>query len=87
MGLIISRLIPLFCLNRRQLFTNRLHEGPSRLYHLVKHGWKDIVLLERSELTSGSALLRGRGEPRSETTPWRNHTVSVCQRETRVLDR
>ncbi|MCY4285881.1 MAG: FAD-dependent oxidoreductase [Thiotrichales bacterium] len=28
--------------------------GCSVLYHLVKHGWKDVVLLERSELTSGS---------------------------------
>ena len=28
--------------------------GCSVLYHLVKHGWKDVILLERSELTSGS---------------------------------
>ncbi len=28
--------------------------GCSILYHLVKAGWKDVVLLERSELTSGS---------------------------------
>ncbi len=28
--------------------------GCSVLYHLAKHGWKDIVLLERDELTSGS---------------------------------
>ncbi len=28
--------------------------GCSVLYHLAKFGWKDIVLLERSELTSGS---------------------------------
>ncbi|MCG6902595.1 MAG: FAD-dependent oxidoreductase [Rhodobacter sp.] len=28
--------------------------GCSVLYHLAKHGWKDAVLLERSELTSGS---------------------------------
>ena len=29
--------------------------GCSILYHLAKHGWKDAVLLERSELTSGSS--------------------------------
>ena len=28
--------------------------GASVLYHLTKLGWKDVVLLERSELTSGS---------------------------------
>ena len=28
--------------------------GCSVLYHLTKLGWKDVVLLERSELTSGS---------------------------------
>ena len=28
--------------------------GCSVLYHLAKAGWSDVVLLERSELTSGS---------------------------------
>jgi len=28
--------------------------GASVLYHLAKHGWTDVLLLERSELTSGS---------------------------------
>ena len=28
--------------------------GVSTLYHLVKKGWSDVVLLERSELTAGS---------------------------------
>ncbi len=28
--------------------------GVSTLYHLAKKGWKDVVLLERNELTSGS---------------------------------
>ena len=28
--------------------------GCSVLYHLTKFGWTDVVLLERSELTSGS---------------------------------
>jgi len=29
--------------------------GCSILYHLAKHGWKDVVLIERKELTSGSS--------------------------------
>ena len=29
--------------------------GCSILYHLAKLGWKDVVLLERKELTSGSS--------------------------------
>jgi len=29
--------------------------GCSILFHLAKHGWKDVVLLERSQLTSGSS--------------------------------
>ncbi|NDA08270.1 MAG: FAD-binding oxidoreductase, partial [Alphaproteobacteria bacterium] len=28
--------------------------GASVLFHLTKLGWKDVMLLERSELTSGS---------------------------------
>src|SRR5437867_7507530 len=28
--------------------------GASVLYHLTKRGWKDVVLVERDELTSGS---------------------------------
>ena len=28
--------------------------GVSTLYHLVKKGWTDSVLIERKELTSGS---------------------------------
>ena len=28
--------------------------GASVLYHLTKAGWKDVVLVERAELTSGS---------------------------------
>ena len=29
--------------------------GCSILFHLAKFGWKDVVLLERNELTSGSS--------------------------------
>jgi dimethylglycine dehydrogenase len=29
--------------------------GASVLYHLARFGWKDVVLLERAELTAGSS--------------------------------
>ena len=29
--------------------------GCSILFHLAKMGWKDVILLERDELTSGSS--------------------------------
>ena len=29
--------------------------GCSILFHLAKFGWKDVVLLERDQLTSGSS--------------------------------
>ena len=28
--------------------------GVSLLYHLTKEGWKDLILIEKGELTSGS---------------------------------
>ena len=28
--------------------------GPSTAYHLAKFGWKNIILLERDQLTSGT---------------------------------
>lgn len=28
--------------------------GCSTLYHLVKMGWRDVLLVERAELTAGS---------------------------------
>ncbi|HEY6145603.1 MAG TPA: FAD-dependent oxidoreductase, partial [Solirubrobacterales bacterium] len=30
--------------------------GASLAYHLAKLGWEDVVLLERSQLTSGSTF-------------------------------
>ena len=30
--------------------------GTSIAYHLVKRGWRDVVLLERAQLTSGSTF-------------------------------
>ena len=31
--------------------------GASVLYHLTKHGWTDVMLLERSDLTFTSSLI------------------------------
>jgi len=42
--------------------------GCSILYHLAKAGWKDVVLLERDELTSGSSW-HAAGSLFSLTTP------------------
>ncbi len=39
--------------------------GCSILFHLAKFGWKDVVLLERSELTSGSSWHAGWYSPAS----------------------
>ena len=30
--------------------------GTSIAYHLVQRGWRDVVLLERAQLTSGSTF-------------------------------
>ena len=43
--------------------------GASVLYHLTKLGWSDVMLLERSELTSGSHGTRRAGFIRSTATP------------------
>ncbi len=37
--------------------------GCSVLYHLTKLGWKDVALLERDELTSGSTWLAAGNVP------------------------
>ena len=31
--------------------------GTSCAYHLAKFGWKDVILLERDQLTSGTTCL------------------------------
>ena len=33
--------------------------GVSCAYHIAKFGWKDVVLLERDQLTSGTCEFRG----------------------------
>ena len=40
--------------------------GVSTLYHLVKRGWTDVVLVEKTELTAGSRdqNVREEGTPR-----------------------
>ena len=43
--------------------------GASVLYHLTKFGWKDVLLIERAELTSGSTWHAAGGM----------HTVSAQQ--------
>src|SRR3546814_8623057 len=42
--------------------------GCSVLYHLTKAGWRDVVLLERSELTSGSTWHAAGGMGSEEQT-------------------
>src|ERR1700680_3335677 len=37
--------------------------GASVLYHLTKAGWKDVLLIDRAELTSGSTLHAAGGMP------------------------
>jgi glycine/D-amino acid oxidase-like deaminating enzyme len=54
--------------------------GCSVLYHLTKLGWSDIMLVERSELTSGSTWhaaatptwRRCRATPSGSTASWKN---------------
>ena len=43
--------------------------GCSVLYHLTKHGWKDVALLERAELTSGSTWHAAGGMHTFNTDP------------------
>ena len=35
--------------------------GTSCLYHLSKFGWKDVILLERDQLTSGTVTWHAAG--------------------------
>jgi len=55
--------------------------GCAVLYHLAKMGWKDVVLLERSELTSGSTW-HAAGSLFSLTTP---SSAATLQKYTRDL--
>jgi dimethylglycine dehydrogenase len=57
--------------------------GCAILYHLAKMGWRDVVLLERKELTSGSSW-HAAGSLFSLTTP---SSAATLQRYTRQLYR
>jgi len=39
---------------RPEVCSTRTSAAPSVAYHLTKLGWSDVMLVERSELTSGS---------------------------------
>ena len=43
--------------------------GASVLYHLTKAGWKDVLLIERAELTSGSTWHAAGGMHTVNNTP------------------
>jgi glycine/D-amino acid oxidase-like deaminating enzyme len=50
--------------------------GCSTAYHLAKMGWKDVVLVEKGELTSGSTW-------HAATSPACCNTVSVCMKNSK----
>ena len=45
--------------------------GCSVLFHLTKLGWKDVVLIERDELTSGSTCYRSGRDAHAQQRPER----------------
>ena len=55
--------------------------GCSVAYHLTKFGWKDIILLERDQLTSGTtwhaAGLIGQIGTSATITKLRNHSLNL----------
>ena len=55
--------------------------GCSVAYHLAKFGWKDVVLLERDQLTSGTtwhaAGLIGQIGSSATITKLRNHSLNL----------
>ena len=55
--------------------------GCSVAYHLAKYGWKDVVLLERDQLTSGTtwhaAGLIGQLGSSATITKLRNHSLNL----------
>ena len=66
--------------------------GCSVAYHLAKYGWKDVVLLERDQLTSGTtwhaAGLIGQVGSSATITKLRNHSLNLykdLEKETGLL--
>ena len=58
--------------------------GCSVAYHLAKLGWKDVVLLERKQLTSGTTwhaagLMVTFGSLSSTSTEWRKYSKALYQ--------
>ena len=57
--------------------------GCSVLYHLTKKGWKDVLLLERDQLTSGSTWHAAGGFHTLNGDPnvamLQSYTVGLCQ--------
>ena len=54
--------------------------GTSCAYHLAKSGWKDVILLERDQLTSGTtwhAGLLGQLGPTSTITKLRKYSLDL----------
>ena len=58
--------------------------GCSVAYHLAKYGWKDVVLLERDQLTSGTtwhaAGLVSQLGPSAAVTKIRKYTTDLYKR-------
>ena len=54
--------------------------GCSVLYHLAKAGWTDVMLIERSELTSRLVLARRRRLPHPERRPERREAPGLHRR-------
>src|SRR3954453_20330603 len=57
--------------------------GASVVYHLAKAGWRDVVLLEKDELTSGStgpgAGLVPQFNPSPTMMPFRKYSIELYQ--------
>jgi dimethylglycine dehydrogenase len=62
--------------------------GCSVLYHLTKHGWMDVVLIERDELTSGSTWHAAGGMHTLNSDPnvakLQDYTISLYEEIERV---
>ena len=64
--------------------------GTSCLYHLAKFGWKDVILLERDQLTSGTtwhaAGLVSQLGPSASITKIRKYTLDLYKELEKMVD-
>ena len=64
--------------------------GTSCAYHLAKFGWKDVVLLERDQLTSGTtwhaAGLVGQLGPSAAVTKIRKYSLELYKKLEKEID-